>query len=236
MCKKVEKTDEIPIEPTREKGEHFFLIKVMEATGGKKPIMIATRAKDEDDARNQFDHMRLHAPILEKNKWVIMNVFDMESESDIKTLEVHPNLNIAFYLRKTPIETYVPVDINHPLSTVELRSKPTEFVHVTRNNRNYVDKIKTVSNKIGIHLLYDGEDTLFSETQCLEQIESIIATDKNIAFILYEETIGESIKFAEAVYDMLEDKKIIVNFFYVYEDQIYEILYDTGMFAYKIYA
>lgn len=160
----------------------------------------------------------------------------MGNPSDLILLENHPDLNIALHLRKTSIGTCIAIDVNHPLCTVTMREKPTEFVHVTRNKKDYVDKIKEVSNRIGIHLFYDGENTLFSESQCLEQIESIIQNDKNIAFILYEETIGETIKFAEAAYDMVKGKNLFVNFFYVYEDQIYEIMYDNMMRVKKIYG
>lgn len=214
--------------PTEEvRRDHFFILKVHEDRSREPAIIVATKAPDEIRARRYFSAMRPKRPVVNPKEWNILDVYDTEDMSDMRRMKLHDGKygEVVFYIEKTKVGTFYPHDVSLKLDSVIFRENTTQIVHLMdkTNSKLIEDCQLLVEDKIQKKLLSTKTaSSFFTEKEGEEVVKTLIGTNQNICFIIYNKTMGELISFARRMYQLAEGSAISLQFFYFESDNLFE--------------
>ena len=213
------------MEDIKEEKEHFFVLNVHEDRSRKPSILVAIKATDEYQARQLFPKMRPRLPIVDPKDFNILDAYNTEDFSDMLRLKCHQHLRrIQFYIERTKIDTLYPHKVDIPVDDLQYRNNDTRIMHVVDKSVHKVieEKRAIIEDKLQKAMLTTKTSSCFyTEKEGASIIEDTIEEEKNMSFVLYNKTMGELIKFAGMVYKMTEGKKIILEFYYYENEELY---------------
>ena len=204
---------------------HFFVLHVHEDRSRNPSILVTLKARNEFEARQLFPKMRPKTPILEPKKYYILDAYDTEDMPDMTRLKLHQHgRQILFYIEESKIGTLCPRKVLISVDDLEYRKNETNLIHVSDKSmyKIFAEKQHDIENKLQETILSMKTNTILYNTKDGEfVIKNCVANEKNLSFILYNKTMGELITFAENVYKIAKGSKIIIEFFYYENEQLY---------------
>lgn len=218
--------------------KRFYILKVHEDKTRHAPILIAVLEESKQLARDAFRKMRPKVPILNPNDYNVIDTYDLRDNVDFSRLKLHNSLGeILFMIEETAIGTWVGTECRIPVQELMCDSKKSMILHVISGKLNHkvIDKnfqaITRITNVVAEKRLTTNINNAFYTSEDGQAIVSdAVERGENIAFVIYEKTVGELIEFAKEMYTLLDGKPYIdISWYYVEGETIYEVTFGDSM-------
>lgn len=218
--------------------KRFYVLKVHEDKTRHAPVLIAVLEESKQLAKDVFRKMRPKFPILNPEDYNIVDTYDLRDSVDYKRLLLHNNFGeVLFMVEETSIGTWVGKDCNIPVPSLTCDDTKSMILHVVSGKVNHkvIDKnFQTISKITNVvaekRLTTNINNAFYTEADGKAIVTDAVDRGENIAFVVYDKTIGELISFAKEMYALMEGKPYVdISWYYSDDDIIYEVIFEDNM-------
>ena len=210
------------------KKAHFFVLKVLNINE-VVPKFLLVKCLTKEDAKNYFANMSPKHPITIITDYNIVDIYDVTSRRDMEELlQKHGDEQFTFYIKRTKIDTYYPYTFTRKIKEIKFRSTNTVFgLYPGKLCAKDQKAYNAIEDKLQMQLATTNSTTYFwNKTSNDDIIQLIRKNGENLAIVIFEETIANTIKLMKNVYKNMQGAECEIDFFYAMGSDLYQILLD----------